>query len=123
MHTALLTHGAFMRTLEVDGQVAAVLGLRVRWAGVGDCWAVVGNSARGHGLWLTRTCRSLLNQFSFELGLHRVGISVKATQAENLRWAKRLGFEFEGVEALAGPEGEDLIRMVRWTVVPKNTRQ
>ena len=120
VHALLVAHGSFMRTLEVDDQVIAVFGMKVRWAGVADVWAVVGEDARGHGLWLTRQARQLLDQFTQELALWRVGALVREDVVENRRWLEALGFEFEGVERHAGPRGEHLARYVLWTRSPKS---
>jgi hypothetical protein len=59
----------------------------------------------------------LVHQFSEELGLHRVGVMVRADRHEYGRWASALGFEFEGVEEAGAPDGTDIhrYRWLRWT--------
>lgn len=106
----LMRHGSFIRTVEVEGGVAAVFGMVVRWPGVADCWAVVGDHARGRGIFVTKAARALMHQFAQELKLHRVGVIVRADNKEYGRWAKALGFEFEGIEEAAASDGTDIHR-------------
>ena len=114
MSVLLVRHGSFVRTLtDDDGTVLAVFGLVMRWEGVADAWAVVGDAARGRGVSLTRKARALLRQFAAELGLRRVGIATQARIDEYCRWAELVGFGFEGVEERAAPDGGDIIRY-RW---------
>ena len=77
-HSVLMQHGSFVRTIEYSHEVIAVLGMVVRYPGVADCWAVIGDSARGRGVFLTKVSRALMHQFAQELDLHRL------TQLANL---------------------------------------
>lgn len=113
MRSVVMRHGSFTKTIEGDGEVLAVLGLVVRWDGVADVWAVIGDGARGRGVALTRAARRLLRRFASELRLRRVGASVQASRDEYCRWIELLGFECEGVEARAAPDGGDVFRY-RW---------
>ena len=115
LNHVLMAHGSFVRSIEVDDTVIAVVGMQVRWPGVADVWAVVSDDARGHGIQLTRAVRRLLAQFASELGLWRVSTLVKTGVEENQRWIEALGFVYEGTEVAAGPDGRDLLRYVAWT--------
>lgn len=116
MHSVLMQPGSFIRTFRVNGEVAAVFGLVVRWPGVGDVWAVVGDNARGYGRPLTRTAKALFHTFADDLGLWRLGAMVRADAVEYQRWIELLGFEYEGTEIQAGPTGQDIhrYRWLRW---------
>ena len=115
LNNVLMAHGSFVRSIEVDEGVIAVVGMQIRWPGVADVWAVVSDDARGHGLQLTRAVKHLLKQFATELGLWRVSTLVKAGVEENQRWIEALGFVYESTEVAAGPDGRDLLRYVTWT--------
>lgn len=109
----LSRHHSFSRAVLVGDNVVAVFGLTLRYPGVGDVWAVVGNNALGHGRRLTRATRALVHQMFTELHLWRMSAYVRAGMPEYARWIELVGFEFEGVELRGGPDGDDLLRY-RW---------
>ncbi len=117
MQSVLMMNGSFIRTLEIDDEVIAVFGLVLRWPGVADIWAIVGDKTRGHGLGFTRKVKALMRQFADELSLWRIGATVREDLVEYQAWLELLGFEKEGVESQAAPDGSNLIRYrwLRWT--------
>ena len=115
LNDIIVRHGTFARTVTYEGTIVAAFGCVMRYPGVADAWAVVSDDARGHGLSLTRLVRRQMHDWIKQLYVWRVtaGVVDGERSLEYARWAELLGFEFESVEACAGPHGEDIWRY-RW---------
>jgi hypothetical protein len=103
-------HGAGWTVLD-DGEPVAIGGVKlpVPWAGV--VWFVCTDRMRPV-TWkkLIRHGRIVLSNASERL--RRVECHVLASWPEAVLFAKRMGFEVEGVRANAGRDGQDLLTMV-----------
>lgn len=86
----------------IDGEtVAAVGGFLLQWDGRFLAWAVIGAGANMRAL--TRVVREKIDAFQ----VRRIEATIDVGFRQAIKWAKMLGFEFEGVLRCAGLNGED----------------
>lgn len=89
----------------VDSKPIACFGLVILWHGVGECWMMGSPDIGNHTHQLIKTLRSLTDEL-LSCGLTRVQIYINNTHRLN-KWAKLLGFTFEGVLRKHAITGED----------------
>lgn len=99
-------------TVEHNGRVVVCMGLAKLWPGVADCWSLVHPEAGVPAIKLVRVVRSSLESFAIVEELRRA--NAMAHDDKQQRWMRCLGFEYEYTQREAGPQGEDLIGMVKW---------
>jgi len=103
-------HPAFTAT--VDGVPVACAGIVIYWPGVAESWAVLSDSGRAHGYFVTRSVLRGLVALVRKHRLHRVQAKVMAGFTEGRRWVQAMGFEEEALLRAYGPKREDMISYV-----------
>lgn len=81
--------------------------------GVGTAWLLVSKEFLKYPKALLKLSRQILNEAFDGLNLHRLQIDVDPKHRENIRFAKRLGFKFEGTMLQYGTRRDDYYRFVR----------
>lgn len=100
--------------MEADtGVVVAVGGVLPMWRGVGDIWMVGSDLIDKYPKSLFRLARSIINEATKGLSLHRVQCSVDVDQESHKRFVEHLGFSPEGLMRKYGANGEDHIRYAK----------
>lgn len=99
-------------TVEHEGQVVVVMGMARLWPGVADTWSLVHPSSGVPARQLVRIVRESLETYAQVEQLRRA--NAVASDNKQARWMRLLGFEYEYTQHQAGPEGEDLVGMVKW---------
>lgn len=95
-------------TVHVDGEPVALLGVLPSWPGVGTCWALISDQARGqHAVRLTKGARGIVQSMMFSYGMHRMQCYVQPIE-EYQRWIRLLGFRYESTARMALPDRGDL---------------
>jgi len=87
--------GSYGWTFTIGGEPVAIVGCIMVLPGVGNLWAIVSDGARGQGLFMTKMCKEIINDFFKEQGLHRAQCLIRPGVEENVKWIKALGFEYE----------------------------
>ncbi len=82
--------------------------------GTAQCWTIISDEARGKGIKLTKTVKSMIDDFARSHNIGRLQATVKPEIRENIRWIELLGFRFESTLFRAGPGGSDLAMYVRF---------
>lgn len=86
-----------MISLLAEGSLVSILGMNNKAPGVGDIWNIRGKLVLEHKLDFYRAVKTIINDYIFGfLGYHRLEITVEAEDAPLNKWAKSLGFKFEG---------------------------
>jgi RimJ/RimL family protein N-acetyltransferase len=96
------------------GRVIACAGIAIPWPGMGTCWATFGEEAAHHPVWLSRTCRRIINDTVRACGLHRIEAVSLRNNERNRRWLTMLGFRHEwGVAYMYTSDQQDVVRYER----------
>ena len=102
-------------TALIDDRVAACAGIIIRWAGVGEAWAIwtpLGQEPR-HRRFIHRAVRDGLWRIIAARGLYRVQAQIATACWPARLWAHHLGFTVdEGDMALYGPNRESYTQVV-----------
>lgn len=97
----------------IDGdKVYACGGIIERWYGVAEAWMVIAGDMRGMFIPLHRG----VSRFLDSCGYHRIEMSVAVGFDEGCRWAKMLGFNYEGKAVAYTPDGYDCYKYARVTL-------
>lgn len=99
-------------TVEHACQVVVVMGMAKLWPGVADCWSLVHPSSGVPARQLVRLVKESLETYAQVEELRRANAT--ASDEKQLKWMHLLGFEQEFVMRQGGPQGEDLVGMVKW---------
>lgn len=89
-------HAFTYKVLE-EGRIIGAFGLNVAWRGVGEVWLMSTDHLNAYPIWMIKTFRQLTESALDKGGLHRVQMFVDNNDKKLHRWARALGFEFEGV--------------------------
>ncbi len=91
-----------------DDTVIAIVGLNRLRVGVGEVWLICSKFVNEIPYAFFRFIDQLINIFVMELmGLHRVQMAVDCRLPKNVKWAKTLGFQYEGLMKRYDLEGND----------------
>lgn len=80
--------------------------------GVGTAWLILNKQFLKYPKKLLKFSRYIVKASMLGLDLHRIQIDIDTNYEENTRFAKKLGFKFEGRMAQFGPEKQDYDRYV-----------
>jgi RimJ/RimL family protein N-acetyltransferase len=81
--------------------------------GVGEMWAFISDDMRGHGLYLIKTVKAILD-FVMESGkFHRLESIVRADREEYVRFSQMIGLRVEGVMEKATANKQDMYMFAR----------
>lgn len=95
-----------------DGEVLVCMGSAMLWPGVADIWSLVHPETGVSALTLVRDTRKIIEDYCQVYGVHRCNAQA-FTDIEH-KWMQLLGFVDEGVKKRYGPQGQDVISMVKW---------
>lgn len=95
-----------------DDNVCVCMGTAMLWAGVVDTWSLVHPECGVPALTLVRDVRKILEDYCQVYGVHRC--NAQSFNDIEHRWMQLLGFVDEGVKKRYGPQGQDVISMVKW---------
>ena len=94
-----------------DGKILGCGGIKVLWPGCGEAWAIYSDEIGSY----TKDCRNYaiyyLSELLKALELHRLQCVVDAEDKVKVRFAKSLGFEWEGVMKAYQPDGKDSVML------------
>ena len=89
--------------LKVDGITMIMAGVSIYWKGRAYAWAIVSKLAGSHMKLITKEVRKFLAQSDIK----RIETAVDCRFDAGHRWAKLLGFTYEGTMRSWGPQGDD----------------
>jgi len=95
------------------GEPIACFGCAPLWKGVGEMWSVIGDVARTKPIAMTKTGIAVADIFEIAMGLHRLQITVKTSDARAVSWAKAIGFISESTMKEYSDDKLDYNLMVR----------
>lgn len=93
--------------LSPTGQMIGAFGIVVVWNGVGECWFMSTPSMNRFPKWQIKTFKSLTDGLLERGVLHRVQMNVDNDKPSHHRWARLMGFQFEGVLRQHSTEATD----------------
>lgn len=100
---------AFTLWDEEQKEIVGIVGCSVIYPGVAGAWALISDSMRGrNALEFTRFCKAILPAWIATFKLHRLQIVVLTSNEEYNRFAKAIGFEYEGVMRKVAPDKRDM---------------
>jgi RimJ/RimL family protein N-acetyltransferase len=100
----------------VDETILGCAGIILPWPGVGIAWLTMSPvAAVKFKIWMTRTCRRVLDDVSRSFHLHRLEAVVLDDSLVNKQWIEVLGFSVEkdGVAQRYLPDGRGVVRYER----------
>jgi len=80
-----------------DGRVIGCVGMTMLWQGVGQAWAVFSPLVKEYGIAVSRAVKRMISHGFDEYGLDRLQAIVLPEEDRNIKWARFLGFEEEGI--------------------------
>jgi len=113
--TALAEFPSLTRTLRDENfNIVGIVGLAMHRPGVSSAWSIMDQRMPQHGVGVTRCVRKLINETQKQHELKRMDMLCRYTDCGKYeRWAKTLGFEYEGTLRKYGPDGEDYVLLAR----------
>lgn len=90
-----------------EGQIHGIAGSYRNWAGSAQAWAVFGARVDEYPIALSKVCHSLINYAVAEQALQRLSLTVRSSYTTGDRFARSLGFTFEGRMRKFLPDGDD----------------
>lgn len=90
-----------------DDLEIGAFGLNIAWRGVGEAWLFSTEKLNQYPIWMIKNFRTLTNEALRVGGLHRVQCYVLNCDQGLHKWAKMIGFQFEGVMRKHSAQGED----------------
>jgi hypothetical protein len=103
----------FAFTCFLYGEPVACFGCAPLWKGVGEMWSVIGDVARTKPIAMTKIGIALADMAKIAMGLHRLQITVKTSDARAISWAKAIGFISESTMKQYSEDKLDYDLMVR----------
>jgi len=82
-------------TIMYKGKPVCVFGCLIYWDGVAEMWSLISDDIRRFPLCLTRCGRTWADICEIAFNLHRLEITVKASDERETKWAYALGFTHE----------------------------
>lgn len=105
----LSNENVFSYTLKSEGNVLAILGITVGWAGVGEVWSVMTDKVSLCPVAFARSARHLLHNVISDLDLDRAHVFARCGFPDTIKWLEFLGFTKEATLEKFGPEGDDYL--------------
>lgn len=100
-----------------NGQILGCAGVMLPWPGMGIAWVTISPlAATKFKIWMTRTCRRVLDDVVRSFKLHRVEAIALEGSLVNQQWVEAMGFTRENGHATAYlPDKRNIIRYERIT--------
>jgi hypothetical protein len=108
----LLDMSTYSYVFLVNNVPIACFGLFTLWKGVGECWLMGSPELHKYSLSVIKVLRDLTNQL-LSVGMQRIQIYVNNTDQLN-KWARLLGFTFEGILHNHSIDGRDNAIYAKW---------
>ena len=97
-----------------EEDLVAIAGITHLCRGAGELWIIPGNLVEVYKCDFFKTIYRLIYKFIFEYyDMHRLEINIQASWKKGLKWAKKLGFEEEGIMRQWDQHRNDYVRFVR----------
>jgi len=96
----------FCYTLEHEGKVLGIGGIRLITLTTAWCWVDISDCAKGHIIVGYRTIKEWLNKLVEEKGIKRLQAYIEPDFPEALRMIKHLGFRYESTMKNFLPDGD-----------------
>ena len=103
----------FAFTCFLYGEPVACFGCAPLWKGVGEMWSVIGDVARTKPVAMTKIGIAVADMAKISMGLHRLQITVKTSDARYISWGKAFGFISESTMKQYSEDKLDYDLMVR----------
>ena len=102
-------------TLFVENEiVGCVVFLQLLWDGLAEVIMFISRSQiKKHAKLTFRLCRDNIDRIQREHGWRRIQSKVFPSLEPDIRFARHLGFHTESIKKAYGPDGEDMLEMVR----------
>jgi len=100
-------------TCLLNKKPVCVFGCLVYWQGVAELWSVIADEYRKMPIHLTKCGQVWGDICEVVYQLHRLEMTVKASDARANKWAIALGFKHESLMEKFNPKGEDFNLYVR----------
>lgn len=95
-----------------DDNVVLCMGSAMLWPGVADIWSIVHPESGVPALTLVRDTRKVIEDYCQVYGVRRC--NAQAFDDNQHKWMQLLGFVDETKLHKYGPQGQDVIGMVKW---------
>ncbi len=102
------------RTIEKDGKIIAVFGVKEIWPGVGHCFAFIDKDAHHHQKTLLLVGREMVDKAFETFGFWRLQATVATDFDRGIRYLQKgIGFKIDGCMPQFGPDRSDHLMMSR----------
>ncbi len=108
----IILSGHAVTLTDDEDNVCVCMGSTMLWEGVADIWSLVHPDSAVPALTLVRDVRKVIEDYCQVYGVHRC--NAQAFDDDQHKWMQLLGFVDEGVKVRYGPQGQDVIAMVKW---------
>lgn len=100
-------------TMMYKGKPVCIFGCLLFWDGVAEMWSLISNDIRQYPVYLTKAGQAWADICEIVFNLHRLEITVKASDTRATKWAFALGFVHESIMVKYNAEREDFNLFVR----------
>lgn len=98
MSKALDNPNIDMFTMWKGGEVICILGINHLRAGVGEIWLISGVLIDENKFKFYKCVTIIINKYLHgDMGIHRLQMAIEKNWSKGIRWAKSLGFIYEGL--------------------------
>ena len=109
-----LAGGPAFSAFDREGNIVGCAGISFyAWTGNVEAWALLSPLFYHHAKSAHRVVLEGIARTIKEYGLHRIGLHVPYGDSKAERWARRLGFSYEGLEQNWGPHQTWALRYAR----------
>lgn len=89
------------------GKLLLSFGIYPLWPGVAEGWMIPSNLISSKAIALVRGAKSVFNNISTMMQLHRIQFMISSSHVQAIRFAEVLQFKREAVLSRYGPSGDD----------------
>ena len=89
------------------GKLLLSFGIYPLWPGVAEGWMIPSNLIKSKAIALVRGAKSVFNNISTMMQLHRIQFMISSSHVQAIRFAEVLQFKREAVLSRYGPSGDD----------------
>lgn len=100
-------------TIMYKGKPVCIFGCLMFWDGVAEMWSLISDDIRQFPIFLTKAGQTWADICEVVFNLHRLEISVKASDTRATKWAYSLGFVHESTMVKYNAKREDFNLFVR----------
>lgn len=101
-----------LKSLIVNGECIAIIGLYEYWHGVGECYMLTGEGVEKNKIFFCKAIKALFEEYQAKRNLHRIQCTVHESNMRAFNWLiKFMGFTNEGLMKAYGPDKSDYYRL------------